>query len=523
VTGAVLDFREAGMANVVECEDCGARLRVDAAARGKAIRCPDCGNRVEVEPPRRRPRDADDRPRRSRRREVERPSRLPWVVGGVAGLLGLAAVVAVVVWATRGTKPEDEPTVVKLKDDAGNQVAVRIAPKAVDTTQDRHVARRAKLGVLSLEVREVYLNGWRPHLALLHVQPIPLEQGKRPDPREQRFELWDVKAGTRVSTTPFGPQGLTTAEVQDLAPDGTTVLVSEPFQAQKVSTFSLAANRYGVTGLDLSYARKAGLGPSREAARWVRFADDRRLLVLYNDGAADLVDPAKQETVKLTAAVTNARGDVVDGRLAPRAMSGSRRLLQNYGLSADGRLFARWVGGAFQVADTRAGTVRHALAVTGNPKDGHEPQGVAFDPDGKFMVALLRVEYRRPGERHRDEMVFCRWDLTTGDLARQAALAIPEFSGGHHSLGWWGPRHLFVSRGDRGYVLEADTGKYLGACEPHGSGARLLGLSSDGKLHYLAEAAAFNKAHLLAVDPPLADFRPDGPPVKLTVNGPVPH
>lgn len=80
-----------------------------------------------------------------------------------------------------------------------------------------------------------------------------------------------------------------------------------------------------------------------------------------------------------------------------------------------------------------------------------------------------------------------------------------------------------MSRGDRGYVLEADSGKYLGACEPHGSGAKLLGLSSDGKLHYLAEAAAFNKAHLLAVDPPLADLRPDGPPVRLTVNGPVPR
>jgi hypothetical protein len=511
------------MANVVGCEDCGARLRVEADACGKAIRCPDCGNRVEIEPPRRRPRGTDDRPRRGRRRDVERPSHLPWVVGGIAGLVGLVAVVAVVVWATRGEKPEDEPTVVKLKDEAGNQIEMQIGPTAVDTTRDRHVARRAKLGVLSLEVREVYLNGWRPHLALLHVQPIPLEQGKQMDPQGQRFELWDVKAGTRVSTTPFGPQGLTTVEVQDLAPDGSTVLVSEPFQAQKVSTFSLAASRYGVTGLDLFYTRKAGLGPAREAARWVRFADDRRLLVLYNDGAADLVDHAKQETVKLVPAVTDARGDVIDGRLAPRAMSGSRRLLQNYGLSADGRLFARWVGGGFQVADTRAGTVRHTLAAKGNPKDAHEPQGVAFAPDGTFMAGLVRFEYRRPGERHRDEVVFCRWNLTTGELAHQAALTIPEFSGGHHYVGWWGPRHLFVSRGDRGYVLEADTGKYLGACEPHGSGARLLGLSSDGKLHYLAEAAAFNKAHLLAVDPPLADLRPDGPPVKLTVNGPAPR
>lgn len=503
------------MSNVVECDECGTRLRVGADARGKAIRCSHCGNRVEVEPP-------DDQPRRRRRRETERPSRLPWVVGGIAGLVGLVAVMVVVVWATRGKKPEDESTVVKLKDDAGNQVTVRIDPTAVDITKDRHVARRAKLGVLSLEVREVYLNGWRPHLALLHVQPMPLEQGKQVDPKEQRFELWDVKAGTRVSTTPFGPQGLTTVEVQDLGPDGSTVLVNEQFQVPKPSTFSLAANRYGVTGLDLHYTRKAGLGPARESARWVRFADERRLLVLYNDGAADLVDPAKRETVKLVAAVADARGDV-DGRLAPRAMSGSRRLLQNYGLSADGRLFARWVGGGFEVADTRAGSVRHTLAVGGDAKDVHEPQGVAFGPDGRFMVGLVRVEYRRPGERHRDEVVFCRWDLTTGALAHRAALAIPEFSGGHHSLGWWGPRHLFVSRGDRGYVLEAEDGKFLGACEPHGSGAKLLGLSSDGKLHYLAEAAAFNKAHLLAVDLPLADLRPDGRPVKLTVNGPVQH
>ncbi|HEX4613388.1 MAG TPA: hypothetical protein VH092_34720 [Urbifossiella sp.] len=515
------------MATILECEDCGARLRVGVDARGKAIRCPRCGNRVAAEPPddppRRRPRAADDRPRRGRRREAERPRWLPWVVGGVAGLAGLVVLVVVIIWATRGKKPEDEPTVVKLKDEQGNQVEMRIEPKAVDTTQDRHVARRVRLGVLSLEVREVYLNGWQPHLALLHVQPIPLEQGKQMDPKEQRFELWDVKDGKRVSVTPFGPEGLKSVEVQDLAPDGTTALVNEPFQSQKVSTFSLAANRYGFTGLDLHYSRKAGLGPARESARWVRFADDRRLLVLYNDGAADLLDPARPETVKLVPAVTDARGDVVDGRLAPRTMSGSRRLLHNYGLSADGRLFARWVGAGFQVADTRAGRVLHALAVQGNPKDIHEPQGVAFAPDGKFMVGLVRFEYRQPGERQRDEIVFCRWDLTTGDLARQAELTIPEFRGGHHYLGWWGPRHLFVSRGDRGYVLEADTGKYLGACEPHGSGAKLLGLSSDGKLHYLAEAAVFNKAHLLAVDPPLADLRPGGPPVKLTINGPQPN
>ena len=534
------------------CTSCHARLNVGDDVAGKKIKCPRCGNIFRVVgsedvteelplPPRKRasaleersPRraerddeDDDDRPRRRSRSEDddedERPrstkrsgSKAPLLIGiGVGAVVLIGAVIGLVIWLTKGADPVAGPTVIKLKDKEGKEVQVRIEQKQVDPQQDRHVVHRAKLPVLSLEVRNVHFPGRAPHLALVHIQPIPLEQGKQLDVKQQRWDLWDLKADKLLSTTPLGAGGLKYDDIQDISPDGSLVLNGQRFERHKASVYSLAKNQPVVVDWELTYARKN----AKVQARWVKFVDEQRLLALYQDGAADLWNIADRQRTPLVSAILDERGEP-DGRLSPEELSGGRRL-RNYALSPDGRWFAQWTRTGFNLADTQAGKVRHTLPVQGNPKDIHRPEGIAFDPQGKFMAAIVRFEYRPPGQPGKNENVLCRWDLETGKSVHQAALAIPDFDGGHLYFGWWGKQHLLISRGNEGFFVDAGNGAYVGKYETHGSGGRILDLTADGNLAYLMEPGPLNKAHVLTVEAPVADLRPGMGALKITISGP---
>jgi hypothetical protein len=291
------------------------------------------------------------------------------------------------------------------------------------------------------------------------------------------------------------------------------VLNGQRFERHKVSVYSLAKNEVVAADWELTYARKN----SKVQARRVMFVDEQRLLAVYQDGAADLWNIADHQRTPLAPAILDERGEP-DGRLAPEDLSGGRRL-RNYALSPEGRWFAQWTRTGFNLADTRAGKVAHALAVQGNPKDIHRPEGIAFDPKGKHMAAIVRFEYRPPGQPGKNEMVLCRWETETGKSVHQAALAIPDFDGGHLYVGWWGKQHLLLSRGNEGFIVDV-TGNYVGKYETQGSGGRILDLTGDGHLAYLMDPGPLNKAHLLAVEAPVGDLRPGMGALKFTISGP---
>lgn len=324
--------------------------------------------------------------------------------------------------------------------------------------------------------------------------------------RPIRFDRWSLASGQKLSSTDLAH--LNYRFVFDVAPDGGLVAVD---QHGKVTLWSLMENRAVVKEWHPKYRRREEGGRHTDVPLlWVSFLDQSRVLVTYQDGAADVWTIPQLQAGKLVDLVRP------QGGVDLKYQAGFHlqfRIPLSFTLSADRRLYAHWNGEGYSIYDThtrkpRARTADPGLAAGEKIVGG---RGIAFSPDGSRLVSQLVVAPDPKQPRNTYDVLVC-WDTTGGQRTMQVPVRLRGVRPFDYSIYagviWWGPKHVLLVDHAAWYLFDMEQGKF--ACTVAGDdeqrfAGRVIPGTADGHLWYTRPEKG--KYHLRVYRLPEAEVR----------------
>jgi hypothetical protein len=363
----------------------------------------------------------------------------------------------------------------------GKPTAWSVAPKAEAPNSRRLTARPVALKGKAEEMRAILFPGGNSTQVVVVGTPQQLGQPNPTDGQLRWIERFDLAGGKALGKVDL-PNVVDPIAV---SPDASTVLLREARAKDRLDVVS-AADAKPVAGWR-PFDKESADG---KAVAWAAFLDASRVLSVSSGGTLALWTLPKCKA----------------SYVAEDAFVGSPAL------SPDRTLVAGFDGRGLRVLDAETGAWKGEGAMPTGLGNRAEMKAVAFRPDGLELAGLFQSS------------TLVRWDLKTGKISSQFAIASPVAGG---SLEWAGNGHvlidnrLLVDLGTKRVVWEY-VGGQAGAAGPDGRHwlvVRGIAGQESGRLASIeSPEPGLEKAEALLADPNSPSVIRPGSKVSLQLN-----